>query len=514
MYAIDWETNTRRQNVTVNDGTTSRSANITTAFNNGAWMHFPVNVAAGGTVNITVDRTGTSSAVVSGIFLGGGSNPQGSWVGNYGADGVALGAWNNSASDYVSIPNGSVTMTQGSRYTWATSTTQVRALQLPDQSNRRAATWFDGVQLRMRIDLTAAYSGVLHLYALDWETAGRRENVTVGDGTNTNTINLTTDFTNGRWMNFPISVSAGGTVYITADKTAGNNAVISGLFLDQVGSAPPPPPPTPTPTPTASPTPSATPTPAPTPTPTPTPTAQPTPTATPTPTSTAQPTPSPTPVPTPMLTPTPTPTLPPTPTPTLPPTPTPTLPATVPGQPDLVAAPGAGQVSLSWTTPANGGAGITGYRIYRSTSSGKETLLTTVGLVNGYANTGLTNGTTYWYQVSALNVVGEGAKSAETSAKPVTVPSVPQNFTAASDSLKGINLHWRAPSSNGGSAITGYYVYRGTASGAESLFATIGVVTSYHDTATTKGARYYYVLRAFNAVGTGAPTGEASAIAK
>ena len=105
-------------------------------------------------------------------------------------------------------------------------------------------------------------------------------------------------------------------------------------------------------------------------------------------------------------------------------------------------------------------------------------------------------------------------RSVEKSAKPVTVPSAPRNFTAAADSRQGINLHWQAPSSNGGSAITGYYVYRGTASGGESLFATIGVVTSYHDTATTKGARYYYVLRAFNAVGTGAATGEATSIAK
>ena len=63
--------------------------------------------------------------------------------------------------------------------------------------------------------------------------------------------------------------------------------------------------------------------------------------------------------------------------------------------------------------------------------SGTEVLLTTVGLVNGYANTGLTNGTTYWYQVSAVNAAGEGARSVEKSAKPVTVPSVPRFFTAA-----------------------------------------------------------------------------------
>jgi len=171
-------------------------------------------------------------------------------------------------------------------------------------------------------------------------------------------------------------------------------------------------------------------------------------------------------------------------------------------------------VSLSWNTPSAGSSAITGYKIFRSTSSGTETLLTTVGLVNGYANTGLTNGTTYWYQVSAVSAAGEGARSVEKSAKPVTVPGVPRFFTAAKDSLLGINLHWQAPTSDGGSPITGYLVYRGTASGAESLYKTLGVVTAYHDTGTTHNVRYYYKLVAVNAAGNGPAAGEPSAVAK
>jgi fibronectin type 3 domain-containing protein len=186
----------------------------------------------------------------------------------------------------------------------------------------------------------------------------------------------------------------------------------------------------------------------------------------------------------------------------------------MPGQPVLTAAAGAGQVSLSWTTPPDGGSSITNYKIYRSTSSGTEVLLTTVGVVNGYANTGLTNGTTYWYQVSAVNAAGEGVRSAEKSAKPVTVPSVPRFFTAAKSSLIGINLHWQAPTSNGGSAITGYEIYRSTTSGTEVWIKTVGVVTAYQDTATTRNVRYYYVIRAINAVGNSAASSEATAVAK
>ena len=40
----------RRQNVTVDDGTGPRTVNLSTAFNVGAWMHFPITVGAGGSV--------------------------------------------------------------------------------------------------------------------------------------------------------------------------------------------------------------------------------------------------------------------------------------------------------------------------------------------------------------------------------------------------------------------------------------------------------------------------------
>src|SRR5262249_18413700 len=54
---------------------------------------------------------------------------------------------------------------------------------------------------------------------------------------------------------------------------------------------------------------------------------------------------------------------------------------TPPGPPTgLTGSPGNGQVSLSWTAPANnGGVNISGYRVYRGTSSGGETLVTTRG---------------------------------------------------------------------------------------------------------------------------------------
>jgi hypothetical protein len=93
---------------------------------------------------------------------------------------------------------------------------------------------------------------------------------------------------------------------------------------------------------------------------------------------------------------------------------------TAPSAPSLSAASaGIGSVALQWSAPAsNGGSAITNYNIYRGTASGGETLLTQVGNVTTYTDGAVTNGTTYWYKVSAVNAVGEGPLSNELSATP------------------------------------------------------------------------------------------------
>src|SRR6185312_11111374 len=70
-------------------------------------------------------------------------------------------------------------------------------------------------------------------------------------------------------------------------------------------------------------------------------------------------------------------------------------------------------VHLSWTAPQDGGSPITNYKIYRGTSAGGETLLTTVGNVTSYDDNTAANGTKYYYRVSAVNSIGEGTQSNE-----------------------------------------------------------------------------------------------------
>jgi hypothetical protein len=81
--------------------------------------------------------------------------------------------------------------------------------------------------------------------------------------------------------------------------------------------------------------------------------------------------------------------------------------------PTLGSATGMNGSVASWDVPAyDGGTKIVSYKIYRGTSPGNETLLTTVGAMTTM-NDGLSivNETTYYYRISAVNSPGEGPKS-------------------------------------------------------------------------------------------------------
>ncbi len=126
------------------------------------------------------------------------------------------------------------------------------------------------------------------------------------------------------------------------------------------------------------------------------------------------------------------------------------------------------------------------------------------------------DGTTYYYRVSALNVLGEGAPSNERSATPVAAPvlNVPDAPTLGSVTGTGpVLLSWTPGVSDGGSPVTGYSVYRGTVSGGETLLATLGSQTGYSDGSVAYGTTYYYQVTAVNAVGESALSGELSVTA-
>lgn len=188
------------------------------------------------------------------------------------------------------------------------------------------------------------------------------------------------------------------------------------------------------------------------------------------------------------------------------------IPAMVPSPPlGLTAVAGNGMVDLSWGSPTDdGGFPVTGYVIYRGVTSDGESILRTVGNVLTDTDGGLTNGITYFYKVAARNSAGEGAKSNEANATPLTTPSEPLDLFAVGGNAR-VTLTWRPPASDGGSLITRYVLYRGNFSGGETHLTETGVVLSYQDSAVTNGQTYFYVVTAKNAIGEGPHSNESSA---
>ncbi|MGP0050583.1 MAG: DUF4082 domain-containing protein, partial [Solirubrobacteraceae bacterium] len=91
----------------------------------------------------------------------------------------------------------------------------------------------------------------------------------------------------------------------------------------------------------------------------------------------------------------------------------------VPGEPsDATATPGYEDATVSWTAPWNGGSPITSYTITPYIGSTAQTPTTITGSppVTTATVGGLTNGTSYTFEVSATNANGTGASSAATTA--------------------------------------------------------------------------------------------------
>jgi hypothetical protein len=188
---------------------------------------------------------------------------------------------------------------------------------------------------------------------------------------------------------------------------------------------------------------------------------------------------------------------------------------------------GQGQVSVSWTSPADfGGTGITSYTLQRATNAGFTTgVVTTTGLTGlSTTVTGLTNGTAYYFRVYAVNAVGTAAgtgsawRTAGSSVTPTasaTVPGAPTSPIAQQQSPQnsnGLFFDWTAPASNGGSALTGYAVQYSTVEDQFGSPVMTGSTSSFFNiNGLLSGATYYMRVAAVNAIGTGPYSGTVSA---
>ena len=179
--------------------------------------------------------------------------------------------------------------------------------------------------------------------------------------------------------------------------------------------------------------------------------------------------------------------------------PLPPPPASAPGSLAQNAAQTNG-VTLSWSSVS----GAVGYLLRRSTSvNGPFVYVTSITETAYLDNNGLNSGTTYYYQLSAMNA---GGVSGNVTNSAVTLPGTPANLTAVPGDSQ-IVLTW--PATTGA---TSYILKRGTSSGNETTTVISGYTgTSYTNTALANGTTYYYLVAATDAGGTGPNSSEASA---
>lgn len=163
-------------------------------------------------------------------------------------------------------------------------------------------------------------------------------------------------------------------------------------------------------------------------------------------------------------------------------------------------------VNLSWFLPEGDLDQVSSFSIYRGTTSGELGLYKNNVKDHHYNDTDVINGVEYFYQISSVNIVGEGALSKEVSAIPMTYSDPPLRPQAVSGD-RFVHLTWEAPLRDGGAAITSFSVYRRDCDiGADYFEVYDGPWAFFNDTRIVNGQCYSYYITAHNSVGESAPS--------
>ena len=172
----------------------------------------------------------------------------------------------------------------------------------------------------------------------------------------------------------------------------------------------------------------------------------------------------------------------------------------VPGPPTGVSASDgtySDRVLVSW----NSSSGATSYKVYRATSSGGSKTLVQTTTGTSYSDYSVSQGTTYYYFVTACNSTGCSAYSSYNSGYAQSPAPIPPTGVSASDGTYSdrVLVSW-----NSSSGATSYKVYRATSSGGSKTLVQTTTGTSYSDYSVSQGTTYYYFVTACNSTGCSA----------
>jgi alpha-galactosidase len=168
------------------------------------------------------------------------------------------------------------------------------------------------------------------------------------------------------------------------------------------------------------------------------------------------------------------------------------IPPGVPG--GLVTVVTNNQVQMSWSPVA----GASSYNLARALGSTPFTVIAAGLAGTNYTDLTVTNGTTYYYVVTANNACGSSGQSAFVAGTPNLPPRSPFGLTAITGG-KQVVLNWNTVAGAGG-----YNVKRATASGGPyPTVATNLLAPPWLDSGLSGGTTYYYAVSAINTAGEG-----------
>ena len=188
-----------------------------------------------------------------------------------------------------------------------------------------------------------------------------------------------------------------------------------------------------------------------------------------------------------------------------------TLPTGLPTAPNAPVLSGvqATQISVSWSGGSDSGSAITGYTVrYRvGTGSWVERKVTSMS----YSQASLAKKTTYEFQVKATNANGDSPWSGSSSATTLaTVPSVPTSVLMSAAAITSFSIRWKAPSDDGGSAVTGFDLRFREVGKTSWTERDLGLPTPTSSgvylgkvTGRQPGGMYEFSIRAYNGEGDG-----------